>query len=604
MSTITATFKELITEIPSTGNMITHKLFSSNNDIWCDIVCTGSEGSFITMQITGYSEVFKYRLLPNLTVSINLKGIISRMINYNLTRLNLTDLQERTDTIKKYQITFSYGAATDVKTLTVLKTAQQVQSTYGEFASEYAILDVDSTEEQYKMKFLSCFENPVIYTKTEQVGRVYGDYEFTESEVIEIGPGANKKYDINKKTGAPLYDYSSVANYGSVIFDSNTSKTVPSIDYWFTNFINYKSIINDLTPQRIIIKIRLKYVTINNIDDVTVNFLINASYPEPNVIITKTLQNVIDESVSIGGGWFEYTLIAEDIPVNYYYSLVSITFESLTDPQITPNQYYVLMDNYKIMNVEGSDLSEYRVTPYPFTLDFIHSENGLAYKERVLKTHQTGAGLIQTQQTDKYIYPTNEIAVIDLQMNDYLAATTQNNVDKYLSVWLEEGLEPFFEHNRTADNLTVSFYLDTKDELGSDTAIIDWGDGTVENITIETNSNGGTVFTHEYESVGDYVVSLKYTKNKIYTINITDDYADNRLIKLFTKKEWVNLYYLYLSNNQLTEITVNNILILENNKNQNYKYIYLEGGTNAAPTGDGITAKNALISRGYTVTTN
>ena len=45
MSTITATFKELNTEIPSTGNTITHKLFSSNNDIWCDIVCTGSEGS-------------------------------------------------------------------------------------------------------------------------------------------------------------------------------------------------------------------------------------------------------------------------------------------------------------------------------------------------------------------------------------------------------------------------------------------------------------------------------------------------------------------------------------------------------------------------------
>ena len=78
MSTITATFKELNTEIPSTGNTITHKLFSSNNDIWCNIVCTGSEGSFITMEITGYSEVFKYRLLPDQTASINLKGIISR----------------------------------------------------------------------------------------------------------------------------------------------------------------------------------------------------------------------------------------------------------------------------------------------------------------------------------------------------------------------------------------------------------------------------------------------------------------------------------------------------------------------------------------------
>ena len=52
------------------------------------------------------------------------------------------------------------------------------------------------------------------------------------------------------------------------------------------------------------------------------------------------------------------------------------------------------------------------------------------------------------------------------------------------------------------------------------------------------------------------------------------------------------------------ELSVNTILITENSKNQNNKTIYLNGGTNAAPTGDGITAKNALISRGYTVTTN
>ena len=194
MSTITATFKELFTEIPSTGNTIAHKLFSSNNDIWCNIVCSGSEGSFITMEVTGYSEVFKYRLLPDLTASINLKGIISRMINYTPSISSLTDLQERTDTIKQFEITFSYGSATEVKTLTVLKAAQQVQSTYGEFASEYAVLDVDSTEEQFKMKFLSCFENPKIYTKTDIVGTVYDEFEFTESEVNTIGPdsGSNK----------------------------------------------------------------------------------------------------------------------------------------------------------------------------------------------------------------------------------------------------------------------------------------------------------------------------------------------------------------------------------------------------------------------------
>ena len=42
----------------------------------------------------------------------------------------------------------------------------------------------------------------------------------------------------------------------------------------------------------------------------------------------------------------------------------------------------------------------------------------------------------------------------------------------------------------------------------------------------------------------------------------------------------------------------------ENSKNLSGKQINLSGEGNAAPTGDGITAKNALISRGYTVTTN
>lgn len=477
MSTITATFKELNTEVPSTGNTITHKLFSSNNDIWCDIVCTGSEGSFITMGITGYIEVFKYRLLPDQTASINLKGIISRMINYNLTRLSLTDLQERTDTIKQFEITFTYGTATDVKNLTVLKAAQQVQSTYGEFSSEYAILDVYATEEQYKMKFLSCFENPVMY--------------------------------------------------------------------------------------------------------------------------------------------------------------------------------------------DG----------YPFTLGFIHSETGLAYKNRVKKTHTVnvnpaiGSIIVQSQAGDEYIYPVNDLSIIELELNSYREQTNQYNRDKFLEVWLE-GLEPFFAHNRTAENLTVSFYIDTKDELGSDAAVIDWGDGVVENITIETNSNGGYVFTHEYANEGNYIVSLKYDKNKLFTINASDDYGVLEIYNLYTRKEWYNLKYMYLyenkienintykewadiseiainnnklktftifkewvnlkslniggneiesffniielithefinlQSNKLTEQSVNNILIVENEKNETNKTILLDVGTNAAPTGDGIAAKNALISRGYTVLTN
>lgn len=51
-------------------------------------------------------------------------------------------------------------------------------------------------------------------------------------------------------------------------------------------------------------------------------------------------------------------------------------------------------------------------------------------------------------------------------------------------------------------------------------------------------------------------------------------------------------------------IDINNILIEIDNSIKTSGYIYLEGGTNAAPTGAGITAKNNLIAKGISVTTN
>jgi len=58
-----------------------------------------------------------------------------------------------------------------------------------------------------------------------------------------------------------------------------------------------------------------------------------------------------------------------------------------------------------------------------------------------------------------------------------------------------------------------------------------------------------------------------------------------------------------LSNNSLTSTEVDRTLIAFDNAGASNGTIYL-GGNNAAPTGTGITAKNSLISKGWTVNTS
>jgi hypothetical protein len=56
--------------------------------------------------------------------------------------------------------------------------------------------------------------------------------------------------------------------------------------------------------------------------------------------------------------------------------------------------------------------------------------------------------------------------------------------------------------------------------------------------------------------------------------------------------------------NSLTEGVVNSILTTIDGFGTSDGYIDISGGSNAAPTGDGITAKDSLINRGWTVLTN
>ena len=78
----------------------------------------------------------------------------------------------------------------------------------------------------------------------------------------------------------------------------------------------------------------------------------------------------------------------------------------------------------------------------------------------------------------------------------------------------------------------------------------------------------------------------------------------NSLTTITTYSEWVLLNALILVVNALTETAVNNILIEAEASGITSGQIALEDGTNATPTGAGITAYDNLTLAGVTVSVN
>jgi hypothetical protein len=185
-----------------------------------------------------------------------------------------------------------------------------------------------------------------------------------------------------------------------------------------------------------------------------------------------------------------------------------------------------------------------------------------------------------------------------------------------------------------------------------DNAIIDWGDGTIENVV-------GNSAIHVYTPLGG-TWNLKIFFLKKWVLGFNDDttgfYLSGVRISSYNFRSLYNLYKLYLSdptngaianeflgpsvdisyltslkeficndapnvtsisnlrnnpslfnvnliNCVLSSTLVNNVLIQLDQNNLTDGTLLL-AGSNAAPTGDGLTAKANLISKNWTVFTN
>ncbi len=150
-------------------------------------------------------------------------------------------------------------------------------------------------------------------------------------------------------------------------------------------------------------------------------------------------------------------------------------------------------------------------------------------------------------------------------------------------------------------------YIDiTGSQLNSFTTYPEWT--KLEQFYISGTFTSLTTYA-EWINISNILIDADLTTFTTYPewVNLTYlNVNNNALNSLIVHTEWNNMSILYAANNTISSSTIiNNILIaLDIIGLDTYDYIYLDSGTNAAPTEDGITAKNNMIARGATVITN
>ena len=147
-----------------------------------------------------------------------------------------------------------------------------------------------------------------------------------------------------------------------------------------------------------------------------------------------------------------------------------------------------------------------------------------------------------------------------------------------------------------------------------------WGDGNTQNIGL---TDGMTAYPHSFLLAAIYnmvltgalevITGLHFYGSRLTAFalpNLTNPQLgnlflyDNMLSNFTLPAAYSGLIHIQLQNNNLNVGSINNILMTVNNWNTSNGILLLNGGTNAAPTGAGLTAKAALIARGWNVVTN
>jgi hypothetical protein len=149
--------------------------------------------------------------------------------------------------------------------------------------------------------------------------------------------------------------------------------------------------------------------------------------------------------------------------------------------------------------------------------------------------------------------------------------------------------------------------------------VINWGDSNSDSVALSATT---VAKTHTYSVAGtytititgqvDYVTLLDGSNNNLTSIVFTGthtllDYillTTNQLTVFTITASMVNVTKYYLGDNAINTTNVNALLVAIDAFGTSGGQIYVDGGTNGAPSGAGAIAKTNLLGRGWTVSTN
>jgi hypothetical protein len=122
---------------------------------------------------------------------------------------------------------------------------------------------------------------------------------------------------------------------------------------------------------------------------------------------------------------------------------------------------------------------------------------------------------------------------------------------------------------------------------------IGFGPGTATSISNLQKLEG----IDEWDGDGMAFTSLDFTG----ITTMTDIFNDNTGLQHINITGCVNLEDVYLFNNNLTEASVDHVLITLDNNGLSNGYVDLDGGTNATPSALGLAAATNLVGKGWDV---
>lgn len=154
-----------------------------------------------------------------------------------------------------------------------------------------------------------------------------------------------------------------------------------------------------------------------------------------------------------------------------------------------------------------------------------------------------------------------------------------------------------------------------------DEVTIDWGDDDITDVVFDESLQD---FEHDYATEGNYTITvsgmtesmIEFFAEKSNVINAKFDdslitldilnFNDNGLTEIVIPETMMSLRIVDLSKNALDEESVNGVLIVIDlfGSSPTDGEISLNQGTNASPMGEGIVARDSLVSRGWTVLVN